>query len=232
VIQLLAYLAPLAFGAAINPGMTVVALTLLLGATKPLARAVAFLTGAAATSAVAGLLGFLVTSQLGLSAPMSGHSMGESVFFLGAGLLLFIFAGWQAVRQPPAKSAHPNPRSAALLQQMQMSVARPVVALLVGAGVMLTNGKSLVLYVVALEHIAYTQLGVIASAVAASAFIVVMLLGIEIPIVLYAANRQRAVALLAHVRQWIAGHARLLMIVASMVLGIYLTGLGIVSLFT
>jgi hypothetical protein len=74
------------------------------------------------------------------------------------------------------------------------------------------------------------QLGVIASAICAAVFIVIMLLGIEIPIVIYAVDRQRAVSLLAQVRHWISTHARLLMNVVSLVLGTYLTGRGIVGL--
>jgi hypothetical protein len=105
---------------------------------------------------------------------------------------------------------------------MQMNAARPVVALLIGTGVMVTNGKALVRDVVGLKHIADAQLGVIASTICAAVFSGILLLGIAIPTVLYAANRQQAVSPLTHLRQWIAGHARLLMIFVSLVLGTYL----------
>jgi hypothetical protein len=225
-------LTPLAFGAAINPGMIVLALTQLLGASKPLARAIAFAIGAAATSAIVGLVGLLAATQLNQTAHGSRHAAAGPFIFLGARLLLIVFAVWQALRQPPTKPrrpTEPSPQRTALQRQIQVHAARPVFALLIGAGVMLTNDKGLVLYVVALQHIADAPVGVIASAVAA-AFVAITLFGVEIPIVMYVAYRQRAVATLAQVHGWISSHSRLLAISAGMVLGIYLIGRGIVSL--
>jgi hypothetical protein len=40
------------------------------------------------------------------------------------------------------------------------------------------------------QHIVDAQVGVIASAVAAAAFVAIMLFGVEIPIVMYAADRR------------------------------------------
>jgi threonine/homoserine/homoserine lactone efflux protein len=230
VIQLLLNLAPLALGAAINPAMIMMVLTLLLSATKPLARAVAFVMGAATTSAVLGLIGLLTAIQPGQLASRRGPSTGEALLVLGAGLLLLVFAGWHAVRKPPTRSARPPSRRGELQQQMQLRTARPVVAYLIGAGFMLTNVKALALYGVALKQIADAPLSDLASVVFAAGFIVIMLLGLELPIVLYVADRQRARSVLAQVRHWIEGHERLLMISVALVLGSYLTVRGIVSL--
>jgi hypothetical protein len=110
--ELLINIAPLALGAAVNPGMTAAVMALLLSATQPLSRAVAFLIGAVATSAVAGVLGLTALSSLGAVRHSGGHARGESLFFLCAGLLLLIIAGWHAVSRPAPKatsrSEYPN----------------------------------------------------------------------------------------------------------------------------
>jgi threonine/homoserine/homoserine lactone efflux protein len=225
--QLFANLVPLALASAVNPAMMVFALGLLLSATRPLARAMAFLMGAATTSVVVGGVALLGIGNLSQFQRGRTPSVGESVFLLIAGILLLVAIGWDAWRRP---SRAPTSNTAAPRREYQKSASSPLVAFVVGAGFMLSNVKALVPYVVGIKHIADAALGVVVSAVLVLGFIVTMLLGMEIPIVIYAADRQRAATLLAHMRAWMSAHARTLSIMVGLALGVYLIARGISGL--
>jgi hypothetical protein len=70
------------------------------------------------------------------------------------------------------------------------------------------------------------------SALVVAGFVAMMLLGMEVAIAFYAADRQWAARVLAVARRWIAGHARVLMIVVCLVLGAYLVVRGAAGLVT
>ncbi len=88
----------------------------------------------------------------------------------------------------------------------------------------------MILFVVALRHVIDAQLGWIVSAMVVLGFMVIMLCGMILAIVIYAAEPQRAADVLARARQWISAHARLLIMLVGLVLGAYLTLRGIVGL--
>jgi threonine/homoserine/homoserine lactone efflux protein len=225
--ELLVNIAPLALGAAVNPGMTAAVLALLLSDTQPLERSIAYLLGAVFTCAVTGAAGLLVGSAVGPVRRTGVSPRWEPLLFLCIGLLLLVVAAWYMWRQ---RTPAPKPSMAAPRWLRGAKEHSRAFAFLMGAGLMLSNLKSLMLYVLALRYIVEAQLGWIQSALVAAVFVATMLLGIEVAIAIYAADRQKAARVLADVRQWLSANAHLLMTAVCLILGVYFMARGIAGL--
>jgi hypothetical protein len=103
----------------------------------------------------------------------------------------------------------------------------PVKALAAGGVLAAVNPKNLLLAVAAATTIAQSGLAGADQAVAYAVFAVVATLGVATPVVIFFAMGDRAPALLASLKAWLAAHNAAIMAVLCLVIGVKLIGDGL-----
>lgn len=143
--QLLGVVLPLALGAAISPTLLAAQLLMLSRKTSPLGRAWAFAVGCAVVLAAVAVIVLLVAAPTNKS---GNRSEAQAIVKLVAAALLIILGVRSLLKPPqPPKPEHPS--------------AHPLRdAFIVGAGLMLTNFSSIVLFFPAMHHIATSTVNV------------------------------------------------------------------------
>jgi hypothetical protein len=229
MIQLFAVLAPLALAAAINPAMILTNLAL-LSTTRPVARAVAFLLGATLVCIVVGIAALLGFSSPDLAAYSSRAALLPAWLCLVAGVGLLLAAAWAWMRRPSG-AARSTTKTSALSESARRLEMRPAIAFLTGAGIQLSNLKALGIYLIGLYEIVLAAPGIPVTLIAMAAFIVIMLAGIELPILLYVLTPTRAAGLFTTARLWLMAHTRVVTVVIGLIAGVFLIVKGLLSLF-
>jgi threonine/homoserine/homoserine lactone efflux protein len=226
---LLVTIVPLALAASLNPAMIGTTLTLLLSANRPLERAIAFTIGAAALCVVVSVAAAAGLNNISQVRPLHrSGGVGPAVFAIGGGVILLITA-IEALRgaRPPRPA-----RTSEAKRSLGKAAPRPAVALALGAGLMLSNLKSLALLIVAVQAILAAQVGTVLNLVFVGGFIIVMLGVMEVAILIYVADRERAATTLTAVRTWLERHARALVLLIGALVGLYLLARGITGLIS
>lgn len=214
--DLLAHVLPLALGAAISPTILILSLMLLSDATYGRVRSAVFTLGAGLV-----LAGFSVFAYVVIK-PVSSAQAQPDAFFgwldLVAGVAL-IGLGVRALVTPP-KPPKERPAGAEASAHAGEWFA-------VGAGAMLTNFSTLVLYLPAVKDVAVSSVDAVAKvAVVVVLWIITMALA-WVPLLAVVVFGDRAVEPLRRLRAAITAHQKTVAAVVSFAFGAYLGIKGI-----
>jgi len=210
---------PLALLASLYP-FGLAALLVLLSASRPRARALVFLVGAAALLLV---VGFLVVFALRGAGLDQGSSSSQSTHYglqvaIGA---LFLLGAWVfAHRQPKPKSDEPSRVTKAV------AGAGLIAVFLVGMA-MYTPSPT---YLAALETVGSANLSSAEAAAWVVLVVVLVLITIEIPILLYVFAPGWTVPKLTALDEWLDVNGRRLFVVVLAALGVWEIVSGVVGL--
>ncbi len=191
--RLLGIVLPLAFGAAVSPTLLAMQLVMLSRKTAPLGRAWAFAAGAAVVLAAFAAVALLVARSTG--GPSSPSEAGAIVKLVAAALLLVLGVRTMRRAPQPAKPEH--------------VAARPEErAFAVGAGLMLTNFSSIVLFFPAMHAIGISKVGLAGQVVAFVLLYAITLLPAYGPPLIVTVMGSRATPLLQALDRFFADHKR------------------------
>ncbi len=218
--DLLAHVLPLALGAAISPTILILNLMLLSDATYGRVRSAVFTLGAGIV-----LAGFSVFAYVVIK-PVSTAQAQPNAFFgwldLVAGLAL-LGLGVRALVTPPKPPKDPSAKAQAAAHAGEWFA--------VGAGAMLTNFSTLVLYLPAVKDVAVSTVDTLQKiAVVVLLWTITMALA-WVPLLAVVVFGDRAVEPLRKLRAAITAHQKTVAAVVSFAFGIYLgvKGIGAVA---
>lgn len=218
VAALLASVLPLAIGAAISPTLLALQLVVLTGATKPLARAWVVAVGSALVLATYSVLGLTVLQHLH-PAKLGHHSLRGAIIMFVAGGLMMVLAVRSLLRRPtPAEQQ--KSRTASRLE------TAPFWFLGVGAGGMVVNFSTLVLFLPALHEITRSTVGLLDRNVVFGFLYMITLLPVLIPVGLVTILGDRADPVLDATHTFVTRHARHIGVVIEVVFAVYLVWKG------
>ncbi len=211
-------LLPLAIGVALSP-VPIIAVILMLGTPKARSNGVAFAIGWVLGLVVVSVIVVLAAS--GSDEPDSGPSTAVDVvkLLLGALFLVMAFGQWRKRPQPGTEPAMPKWLSA--IDRFTAGKSFVLGAALSGA-----NPKNLALTLAASASIAQAGLDAGGTAVAIAVFVVIGSLTVAGPVVYYLAS-ESAAGPLNTMKQFMAAHNAVIMMVVLLVLGAKLLGQGI-----
>jgi hypothetical protein len=201
---------PLALISSLYP-FGLVALVLLLGASRPRARAVVFLMGAAVCLLVVGFLLVFVLARLGIN--HSDNSTPRYALRLGIGVL-FLLGAWALARRPP-RPKQPADQPSRVSKTIASSSLFAVFVL----GVALYTPSPT--YIAALDVIGGTKMSTAATLVWVVIVVMLVLITIEIPIVLYIAAPGWTIPKLEALNGWLDRNGRTLLVYVLAVLGVW-----------
>jgi hypothetical protein len=204
---------PSALAASFSP-TTLLMVTGLLALSRPILHATVFLGSAAVVTVGVGLLVVFGLQGLGLDGTRE-HPTAPPVLDLVLGLLILASAAYVARRPRHAPKQKPEARDMRLL-------------VVVGLG--LFTGSPSPLYLASLHSLAKGHPGPAASVVYVLLLAAIVQLMAELPLVLYLAQPDRAVAALNTMNAWLARHGRTVALTAAVVVGTYFVINGIVRL--
>jgi threonine/homoserine/homoserine lactone efflux protein len=208
---------PAAVGVAISP-LPIIASVLLLGTPRGRVNGSVFVLGCAFGTALVGTVVLVLAS--GASASEDGApATWVSVLQLVLGLLLLFLALKQWRGRPRGSEAAPTPKWMNALDAFGPPKA-------FGAGIVLTalNPKNLVLTVAGAAAIAQTGIPAGEQAVALAVFIAIACLGVATPVAITLFVGDRAAAMLAELKDWMARNNAVIMVVILSLLGVKLIG--------
>jgi threonine/homoserine/homoserine lactone efflux protein len=213
--SLLLRVLPLALGAAVSPTVLTVIVLLLAGA-KSRRDAVAFAIGTLAVSIAIGVaVLFLFNRALQHHHDTTGHRSAIIDIVLG-GLLLAL-----AVRELVAAPKTKEPKA-----QRKLGIGA---SFALGAVVMVANFSSLVLYLAALKEIVRADVTTASELVVTAAFIAIMLLPVELPLLLTVVAPGSSERILATIGTTVKRHSHAITVVVLVVFGAYLVVKGVVK---
>jgi hypothetical protein len=210
---------PLALVSSLYP-FGLVALLLLLSATRPRARSAVFLLGAAVCLLTVGFLFVFVLRGAGLNQGSNGTP--RYGLRLGLGVLFLIGARVLAHRPPRPKAATDQP------SRVTKAVASSgLLAVFVVGVAMYTPSPT---YLAALDVVAGTKMSTPAAVAWVLIVVALVLITIEIPILLYFVTPDRTVPILQAVNTWLERNGRALLVWVLAGLGIWQIVDGLVGL--
>lgn len=214
---------PLGVGVALSP-LPIVAIVLMLSSRRGRVTGPAFLIGWLAGLAVAGTVVLLVAAA---ADPADDGEPADWVGWLKLALgLLVLLLAVRTWRQRPTGDAEPElPGWMAALDSWSA-----VRSCGLGAALSALNPKNLMLTVAAGAAIAQTGIGAGEQAVALAVFVVLGTLGVGLPVVLTWVLGERADAMLADLKTWLARNNAAVLTVVLLVIGAKLVGDGIAGL--
>ncbi len=214
--QAIGGLLPSAIGVALSP-VPIIAVILMLGTPRARTNGPLFAAG--------WILGLVVVSVVVLLAasgahnPNSGSSTAVNTITLVIGLLLLFMAFKQWQSRPEPGTEPPVPKWTQAIDRFGRGRS-----FVLGAGLSGANPKNLALTVAAAASIAQAGLSAGGATVAIFVFVVIGSVTVAGPVVLYLAAGERAAAPLAKIKQFMAEHNAVIMMVVLLVLGAKLIG--------
>lgn len=208
---------PAAVGVAISP-FPIIASVLLLGTPRGRLNGPVFVLGCAFGTALVGTVVLVLAS--GFSASEDGASATwVSALQLVLGLLLLVLALRHWRGRPRAGEAAPAPKWMGALDAFGPPKA-------FGAGVVLTalNPKNLLLTVAGAAAIAQTGIPAGEQAVALAVFVAIACVGVAAPVAITLLAGDRAAAMLAGLKGWMARNNAVIMVVILVLIGVKLIG--------
>ncbi len=196
---LLASVLPLALGAAVSPTLFALELLVLAGRRHRFSRGWAVAAGAFAMLLVYAVLGLTVFNHL---TKRHGHSPTDAAIDLGAALLLVLLALRSLHHRPTAAEGHHARTSERIAEASTLSFFG------IGAGAMLVNFSTVVLFFAALHEIAHSAVQSSGKLVVGILLAIIVLLPVLIPLLLASALGGRADAVLSRVNLFVSRHSR------------------------
>jgi threonine/homoserine/homoserine lactone efflux protein len=220
--QAIGDLLPSAIGVALSP-VPIIAVILMLGTPKARSNGPAFAVGWVLGLVVVSVIVLLVAGDA--DDPDSGTSTTVAVVELVLGLLFLLMAAqqWRSRTAPGEEAAMPKWMSA-------IDGFTPGKSLGLGAALSGANPKNLALTLAASASIARAGLDGGETAVAVAVFVVVGSLTVAGPVLAYVAASERVAEPLATLKEFMAAHNAVIMMVVLLVLGAKLIGSGIAGL--
>jgi hypothetical protein len=214
----------LGIGAAVSPWPTA-ACTMFLGNSKsPLTKALAYLIGYTSVLVVIGILALTLFGGGGYGPGDRSSAFGGSLDAVIGGLLLIVALVLWVKRPDPGASTQP-PRWMSAFDSIGMGGA-----FFLGLFMMATNFSSLPLYIAGLKDIVTANLSLASSILALALFILLIVVGLLVPIIVYARSPRRGGELLDAARQWLEKNSWLISIFLLLFYGILLLAKGITEL--
>jgi hypothetical protein len=201
---------PSAFAAAIYPPALII-VAYMLEQVHPLRHGLAFLAGAAAITLAVGYAVALVLQGSGAENSRH-HPTVPGWLDIAVGLAILAFAAVVA-RRPPRPPKAPQERR---------DTGLPGV---VGLGVLMFTPSPL--YLAALHALAKGDSSTLTLSVEVLLIAAIVLLLVEVPVALYAVDPQRTSRVLKAANGWLAAHGRMIIVIASGVIGAYFVASGI-----
>jgi threonine/homoserine/homoserine lactone efflux protein len=216
-------LLPAAIGVALSP-IPIVAVILILGTPKARANGPAFAIGWVAGLVIVSTVVVLVVGDNG-DDPSSGTSTGIAWTKVVLGALLVVLAAKQW-------RSRPKPGETATLPKWMATVDgfTPVKSLALGALLSGVNPKNLALTLAASASIAQAGLSAGDTVVSIAVFVILGSLTVAGPVVLFVFGGTRVRAPLASLKEFMAAHNNVIMMVVLLILGAKLLGDGISGL--
>ena len=221
---LLVSLLPYIIGSVLVPVYVILVILLLKSPNRGLLKAVAFVAGITATRLLQGLIfGFVLTKSAASTDDSSGKGLVVSTLLLVLGLYLLIAAykQWRGEADPDA----PPPKWLTMMDSLT-----PLKAFVIGVGLPLVGGKLWIFTLGALGTIAEAQLGQPGSTLAYLLFIGLAQALLLIPILIRILMPTRSQSMLDDLSGWLAKNNRSIVMVVSLVFGLYFLYLGISGL--
>jgi Sap, sulfolipid-1-addressing protein len=210
---------PLALVSSLYP-LGLVALLLLFGATRPRARSVVFLIGAAVCLLTVGFIFVFVVRGAGLSD--GSNSTPRYGLRLGLGVL-FLVGAWLLARRPPKErttDAQPSRISKAV-------AGSGLLAVFVVGLAMYTPSPT---YLAALDVVGGTKMSTAATAAWVVIVVVLVLITIEVPVALYLVAPGWTIPRLQALNEWLDRNGRTLLVYVLAALGVWQVIDGLVGL--
>jgi threonine/homoserine/homoserine lactone efflux protein len=220
--QAIGDLLPSAVGVALSP-VPIIAVILMLGTPRARSTGLAFAIGWIVGLVVVSVIVVLLTS--GADDSDSGPSTAVDVIKLLFGVLFLVLAlqQWRSRPQPGTEAA--LPKWMATIDSFSAGKA-----LLLGAALSGANPKNLALTLAAAASIAQAGLDGGGTAVAIAVFVVIGSLTVAGPVLFFLVAPRRAAAPLRTIKDFMAAHNAVIMMVVLLVLGAKLIGNGIAGL--
>jgi threonine/homoserine/homoserine lactone efflux protein len=209
---------PLAVGVALSP-VPIIAVTLMLGTPKARANGPAF--------AIGWVVGLVAVSVIvlalagGADKPDSGSSdtVNTVKLLLGVVFLFMALRRWRS--RPKRGEAPPMPQWMDAIDRFTAGRSFVIGVLLSGV-----NPKNLALTLAAAASIAQAGLGTTDTAIAVAVFVVLGSLTVAGPVVFFLFGAERASKPLASIKEYMADHNAVIMMVVLLILGAKLIGSG------
>ena len=220
--QAIGDLLPSAIGVALSP-VPIIAVILMLGTPRATSNGPAFAVGWVLGLVAVSTVVLLLTNGADSNDAGASDALGwlELVF----GVLFLLLAAQQWRGRPKPGTAAPMPTWMAAIDSFTAGKALGLGALLSGL-----NPKNLALTVAAAATISQSGLSAGGDVVAVAVFVVIGSLTVAGPVVLYLLAKDRAARWLASVKDFMAAHNAVIMMVVLLVLGAELLGNGIGTL--
>ena len=206
-------LLPLGIGAAISPWPTTVTI-MFLSTGRPLAKALAYLTGYSAVLVAIGTFALTVFGGGDYEGGDRSSAVGGTIDVV-FGILFLVLALKLWLKAPDPSAPPPRWMSA-------FGSINTIGAFLLGVFMMVTNFSTLPLYIAGLKEIVTANLNPAGTLFALVLFILLIVVELLLPIVVYARSPRRGGELLDGARQWLEKYNRVITICIFVFYGILL----------
>jgi hypothetical protein len=213
----------MAVGIAISP-VPIIAVILMLFSARASRLGPAFMVGWIGGLLIGGAILLAVADPAGVSDD-DGASTTSSIIHLALGLAL-VFLAYRQWQKRPKPGEHPElPKALQAVDKLSIPVA-------LGMGALLStiNPKNLILLAGGATAIASVGLSTADAAIALLVFVLIASVSIIVPVVWYLVDRDRASHSLARLRDWLAQHNAVVMMVLLLVIGVSQIGTAISGL--
>jgi threonine/homoserine/homoserine lactone efflux protein len=210
---------PSAIGVALSP-VPIIAVILMLGTPKARSNGPAFAAGWVLGLVVVSVVVLLVAGDADDADSGTSTAVSWITLLLGALFLVMAAGQWRTRPAPGTEPAMPSWMSA-------IDSFAPGRSFLLGAALSGINPKNLALTLAAAGSIAKAGLDAGGSAVAIAVFVLLGSLTVAGPVVVYLVASERAARSLSSIKDFMAAHNAVIMMVVLLVLGAKLIGSGI-----